>query len=52
MKSVKAMVAQTNAQLQRLQGEEATLAQQIATEQGRWMDISSQLDALERSLQK
>jgi chromosome segregation ATPase len=52
MKSVKAMVAQTNAQLQRLQAEEATLAAQIATEQGRWMDISSQLDALERTLQK
>ncbi len=52
MKSVKAMAAQANAQLQRLQADEATLAAQIATEQSRWMDISSQLDALERSLQK
>ncbi len=52
VKMLKTTIGQMTDQLQRLQAEEATLAQQIASEQGRWMDINSQLDALERALQK
>jgi uncharacterized coiled-coil protein SlyX len=35
---------------QDLLGEEALLAQQITADQGRWSDVNSQLDELERSL--
>lgn len=39
-------------EIQRLQGEEAQLEQQIATEQARWADINRALEELERSLSK
>jgi len=38
------------AEIQRLQGDEAAVSQEIATEQGRWSDINRQLDDLERAL--
>ena len=37
---------------QELLNEEAQLNQQIAADQGRWSDVNSQLDELERSLRK
>jgi chromosome segregation ATPase len=43
-------VAAGTAEIQRLQGEEAMLQQQIATEQGRWSDINRALEELERAL--
>jgi chromosome segregation ATPase len=43
-------VAAGTAEVQRLQGEEAMLQQQIATEQGRWSDINRGLEELERAL--
>jgi len=49
---IKAMLDRTTAEIQRLRAEEASLAQAVATEQGRWIDINAQLEALERSLMK
>ncbi len=37
-------------EIQRLQTEEASLSQQVATEQGRWNDINHSLEELERAL--
>jgi chromosome segregation ATPase len=39
-----------SADIQRLQGEEASVAQQLSTEQGRWSDINRSLEELERAL--
>ena len=39
-------------ELQRVQGEAATLEQQIANEQGRWSEINRALEELERALGK
>lgn len=41
-----------HADIQRLQAEEAQLQQQIATEQGRWVDINRTLEDLERAFAK
>ena len=49
-KALKAVYAQAQASLQRLQHEEATLAQEISIEQGRWTDLNRGLEDLERSL--
>jgi uncharacterized coiled-coil protein SlyX len=46
----KQQVAIAEKRRQDLLGEEALLAQQIAADQGRWSDVNSQLDELERSL--
>ena len=46
----KQQVAATEKRRQELVAEEALLAQQIAADQGRWSDVNSQLDELERSL--
>lgn len=46
----KQQVAATEKRRQELVAEETLLAQQIAADQGRWSDVNSQLDELERSL--
>lgn len=48
----KRRLAPLSAELQRLQGEESTLQQQIAGEQARWADINRTLEDLERALGK
>jgi chromosome segregation ATPase len=40
----------SNADLQRLAAEEASLVQEIATEQARWNDINTRLEELDRAL--
>ena len=45
-------VAEHRATVARLAGEEAQLAADLATEQGRWTDINQRLDELERALSK
>jgi chromosome segregation ATPase len=45
-------IAAANAEVQRLQSEEAQLQQQIAVEQGRWGDINRALEELERAFSK
>jgi chromosome segregation ATPase len=52
VKMIKAMLDRTAAEIQRLRAEEASLAQAVATEQGRWVDINAQLEALEQTLVK
>jgi uncharacterized coiled-coil protein SlyX len=46
----KQQIAIAEKRRQDLLGEEALLAQQITADQGRWSDVNSQLDELERSL--
>ena len=46
----KQQIAIAEQRRQDLLGEEALLAQQINADQGRWSDVNSQLDELERSL--
>ena len=46
----KQQIAITEKRRQDLLSEEAQLAQQIAADQGRWSDVNTQLDELERSL--
>ena len=46
----KQQIAIAEKRRQELLSEEAQLAQQIAADQGRWSDVNSQLDELERSL--
>jgi len=48
----KVMLERLVREIQRLQAEEIGVAQAVALEQGRWMDINAQLEALERALQK
>jgi predicted nucleic acid-binding Zn-ribbon protein len=48
--AMKAEEPVVSADVQRLQGEEASLAQQLSTEQGRWSDINRSLEELERAL--
>jgi peptidoglycan hydrolase CwlO-like protein len=43
---------QAGLEVQRLRGEEIDLAQQVATEQNRWMEIDHTLEDLERSLKR
>ncbi len=48
----KTMIERFTTELQRLQAEEIAVAQAVASEQSRWMDINTRLEALERELQK
>ena len=50
LKGLKAEITRMTADQQRLLNEEATLAQDIAGEQGRWAEINQRLEELERSL--
>jgi chromosome segregation ATPase len=43
-------MAATAAEIQRLTVEEATIASEIATEQGRWTEINQRVEELERAL--
>jgi predicted nucleic acid-binding Zn-ribbon protein len=47
---LKREAARAAAEAQRIHAEKAQLEQQIATEQGRWSDINSALEELERAL--
>lgn len=47
---MKREAAQTAAELQRLQGDENTLLQDITNEQSRWTEFNQRLEELERSL--
>jgi len=49
---IKSMVERLTTELQSLQAEEIAVAQAVASEQSRWMDINARLEALERELQK
>ncbi len=49
---MKSMLERSTTELQRLQAEEIAVAQAVASEQSRWMEINAQLEALERALQK
>ena len=46
----KQQIAITDKRRQELIAEDASLAQQIAADQGRWSDVNGQLDELDRSL--
>ena len=50
LKAIRAAVSQAQSDVQRLQGEDADLSQQIAIEQGRWTDINQRLEELDRAL--
>jgi predicted nucleic acid-binding Zn-ribbon protein len=50
--TLKKAVAAGTADVMRLQGEEAQLQQQIATEQGRWEEINRALEDLERAFRR
>ena len=50
LKQLKAAIARGTLDLQRLQGEEATLSQDLSAEQGRWSEINQRLEELERAL--
>lgn len=50
--TLKKTVAAGMADVQRLQGEEAQLQQQIAAEQGRWAEINRALEELERAFRR
>jgi predicted nucleic acid-binding Zn-ribbon protein len=50
MGQMKRQLALAQQELQRWQGEEAQLQQQIGTEQGRWSEINRTLEELERAL--
>ena len=49
-KGLKAEIARASLDVQRLQNEEAAIAQDISDEQGRWAEINQRLEELERSL--
>jgi DNA repair exonuclease SbcCD ATPase subunit len=49
-KAIKTFLARANLEVQRLQNDEASLAQDISAEQGRWTELNQRLEALERSL--
>jgi chromosome segregation ATPase len=49
---MKLMLERLTTEQQRLQVEEVAVAQAVASEQSRWMDINARLEALERELQK
>jgi len=48
--SFKLLLERLTGEIQRLQAEEIGVAQGVASERGRWMDINAQLEALERAL--
>ncbi len=50
LKAIRAALGQAQADVQRLQGDEAEMTQQIAIEQGRWTEINQRLDELDRAL--
>jgi predicted nucleic acid-binding Zn-ribbon protein len=50
LKQLKTAVARGTLELQRLQGEEATLSQDLSAEQGRWSELNQRLEELERAL--
>jgi chromosome segregation ATPase len=50
VKIAKTELSRATADVQRLQGEEATLSQDVSTEQGRWTEINQRLEELERAL--
>ena len=50
VKIAKTELSRATADVQRLQGEEATLSQELSTEQGRWTEINQRLEELERTL--
>jgi len=50
VEAMKQMIAAPEKRRQDLLNEEASLSQQLAADQGRWSDVNSQLDELERSL--
>jgi predicted nucleic acid-binding Zn-ribbon protein len=50
LKQLKMAVARGTLDLQRLQGEEATLSQDLSAEQGRWSELNQRLEELERAL--
>jgi chromosome segregation ATPase len=50
MEMFKTQLATADKRRQELLNEEAMLSQQLSADQGRWTDISNQLDQLERSL--
>ena len=50
VKGYKTLLARANLEVQRLQNDEASLAQDISGEQGRWTELNQRLEALERSL--
>lgn len=50
IEQLKAQLALPEKRRQDLLNEEAQLSQQLAADQGRWNDVNSQLDELERSL--
>ncbi len=52
LKHMKFAARERSPELQRLQGEQAALAQDLANEQTRWMDLNQRLDELERALRK
>ena len=52
MRQIRRQLALAQQDLQRWQGEEAQLQQQIGTEQGRWSEINRTLEDLERALGK
>ena len=49
-RELKPEVTRAMSDVRRLEGEEATLSQDISGEQGRWADINRRLEELERSL--
>jgi chromosome segregation ATPase len=49
---MKRELAQRNAELQRLQMEEADVSSQLTTEQSRWIDINQRLEELDRALRR
>ena len=52
IKGLKMSLADSGAQLERLQNEEIALGQEIAAEQGRWAEINQRLDELDRALSR
>jgi predicted nucleic acid-binding Zn-ribbon protein len=50
LRHLKTTIARGTQDLQRLEGEEATLSQDISAEQGRWSELNQRLEELERSL--
>lgn len=50
LKHLKTAIARGMLDLQRLEGEEATLSQDISAEQGRWSELNQRLEELERAL--
>jgi len=52
VKAMKGEMLRVDRDIQRLQGEEASLLQDITAEQGRWTDINQRLEELERSLRR